>query len=59
MAEQLLSFANELRTRAREILDRAANTDDLEAQEMMHGIAAGYQNLARRVDQRVREVHDA
>ena len=55
MAEQLLLFANELRTRAREILVRAANTDDLEAQEVMHAITTGYQKLARRVDQRARE----
>lgn len=45
MAEQLLLFANELRTRARDILVRAANTEDLEAEEMMHVIAAGYQRL--------------
>ena len=55
MAEQLLLFANELRTRAREILVRAANTDDPEAQEIMRVIAAGYQSLATRADQRVRE----
>jgi hypothetical protein len=48
-------FADELRTRAREILVRAANTDDLEAQEVMHAIAAGYQKLARRVEKRIRE----
>jgi len=29
MAEQLLLFADELRTRAKEILVRAASTDDL------------------------------
>jgi hypothetical protein len=55
MAEELLLLANELRTRAREILLRAANTADLEAQRMMHVIAADYQKLARRVDQRIRE----
>ena len=56
MAEQLLLFANELRTRAREILVRAASTDDSEAQGMMRVIAACYEKLARRVEQRVREV---
>ena len=56
---QLLLFANELRTRAKEILVRATNTVDLEAQEMMRVIAAGYQKLARRVEQRVREAHTA
>lgn len=55
MAEQLLLFANELRTRAREILVRAAGTDDLEAREMMLVIATDYRNLARRADQRARE----
>jgi hypothetical protein len=55
MAEQLLLFANELRTRAREILVRAASTDDSEAQGMMRVIAAGYMGLARRVEERVRE----
>ncbi len=59
MAEQLLLFADELRTRAREILVRAANTDDLEAQEVMHAIAAGYQKLARRVEKRIREAVEA
>jgi hypothetical protein len=55
MAEQLLLFANELRTRARDILVRAVNTEDPEAQEMMRVIAAGYQRLARRADQGARE----
>jgi hypothetical protein len=54
MAELLL-FAKELRTRAREILIRAASTDDLEAKGMMRVIAAGYEKLARRAEQRVRE----
>jgi hypothetical protein len=55
MAEQLLLFANELRTRAREILVRAANTDDPEAQGMMRVVAAGYVGLARRAEQRASE----
>jgi hypothetical protein len=54
MAELLL-FAKELRTRAKEILIRAACTDDLEAKGMMRVIAAGYEKLARRAEQRVRE----
>jgi hypothetical protein len=53
---ELISFANELRTRAEEILVRAAGSDDPEAQGVMRVIAAGYQKLARRVEQRVREV---
>ena len=51
---QLLLFASELRTRAHEILVRAANTRDLETQEMMHEVAASYRKLALQVEQRVR-----
>ena len=51
---QLLLFACELRTRAHEILVRAANTRDLETQEMMHEVAASYRKLALQVEQRVR-----
>jgi hypothetical protein len=50
----LLLLASELRTRAKEILVRATNTADLEVQEMMRVIAAGYEKLARRAEQRVR-----
>jgi hypothetical protein len=39
-------------------LVRAANTDDLEAQDTMRVIAAGYEKLARRVDKRVREARE-
>jgi len=55
MTEQLLLFANELRTRAREILARAVGTDDPEVQGTMRVIAAGYLGLARRIEQRVRD----
>jgi hypothetical protein len=48
---QLLSFADELRTRAREILVRATNTDDRETQKIIRGVAAGYVKLARRAEQ--------
>jgi len=48
-------FASELRTRAKEILVRAASTDDPEAQGMTHVVAAGYEKLARRAEQRIRE----
>ena len=58
MAEQLLLLADELRTRAKEILVRAASTDDLEAQGMMRVVAAGYEKLARRVERRVREARE-
>jgi hypothetical protein len=52
---ELLMFASELRTRAKETLVRAANTDDLEVQETMRVVATGYQQLARQVEQRIRE----
>jgi hypothetical protein len=55
---QLVLFADELRTRAKEILVRAESTDDLEAQETMRVVATGYQNLARRAEQRAREAHN-
>ena len=58
MAEQLLLFADELRTRAKEILVRAANTDDLEAQDTMRVIAAGYEKLARRIERRARQARE-
>ena len=56
---QFLLFASELRTRAKEILARAANTDDPEAQETMLVVATGYQQLARQVEQRIRESGEA
>jgi hypothetical protein len=52
---QLLLFASELRTCAKEILVRAASTDDPEAQGTMRVVAAGYEKLARRAAQLVRE----
>jgi hypothetical protein len=56
---ELLSLASELRTRAEEILVRAANTDDPEAQQTIRAVAASYVKLARQVDQRIREVEMA
>ena len=56
MAEQcLLLFAKELRTRAREILVQAVSTDDPEVRGMRRVIAASYEKLARRIEQRARE----
>lgn len=52
---QILLVASELRTRAKEILVRAANTDNREAQEMARVVAADYEKLARQAEQRVRE----
>jgi SOS response associated peptidase (SRAP) len=59
MAEQLLSFASELRTRAKEILALAVSTDDLEIRAMRRAIAEGYEKLARRIERRAREVEMA
>jgi hypothetical protein len=56
---QFLLLASELRTRAEEILVRAANTNDREVQEMMRVVAAGYEKLARQAEQRVREADKA
>lgn len=56
---ELVLFANELRTRAKEILDRAACADDPEIQGMMRAVAAAYEKLAQQVEQRVREVEMA
>jgi hypothetical protein len=56
---QFLLPASELRTRAEEILVRAANTNDREVQEMMRVVAAGYEKLARLAEQRVREADKA
>jgi hypothetical protein len=56
---QFLLFASELRTRAKEILVRAASTDDQEAQGSMRVVAAGYEKLARQVEQRIRETEMA
>jgi hypothetical protein len=58
MSNMQFSFsllADELRTRAREILVRAANTNDREVQKIMRVVAAGYEKLARQAEQRVRE----
>ena len=56
MAEQsLLMFAKELRTRAKEILVQAVSTDDPEVRGMRRVIAASYEKLARRIEQRARE----
>ena len=56
---ELLLFASELRTRAKEILLRVASTDDLETQKTIRAVAADYQKLARQVEQRLREVEIA
>jgi len=56
---QLLSFATELRTRAKDILVQAVSTDDPEVRGMRRVIAASYEKLARRIEQRAREAETA
>jgi hypothetical protein len=46
----LLVPASDLRGRAEEILVRAANRDDVEAQEIMRAVAASFEKLARRLE---------
>jgi hypothetical protein len=52
---QLLLIAKELRARADEILTKAASTDDLEVRDMSRVIAASYEKLALRAEQREAE----
>jgi hypothetical protein len=52
---QLLLFAKELRARAKEILVLAASTEDLEVKDMRRLIAASYEKLALRAEQRKAE----
>jgi len=47
----LLLLAGDLRARAEGILVRAANLDDVEAQQIMRAVAAGYEKFARRLEQ--------
>jgi hypothetical protein len=56
---ELVLLASELRTRANEILTKAASTGDPETQGMMRVVATGYEKLARQVEQRVREAEMA
>jgi hypothetical protein len=56
---ELVLLASELRTRAKEILIKAAGTRDPETKGMMRVVAADYQSLARRVEERVREAEMA
>ncbi len=56
---QLLSFATELRTRAKEILVQTVITDDKEERDMRRVIASGYEKLALRIEQRAREAKTA
>jgi hypothetical protein len=48
---ELLSLAKDLRARAEEILARAETFHDADVQQKMRAIAAGYENLAQRLEQ--------
>jgi hypothetical protein len=53
MADQwLLSLATDLRARAEEIASRAETFHDADARQTMHNIAADYERLADRLQQR-------
>jgi hypothetical protein len=49
--QELLSLAMELRARAEEMLARAETFHDADVRQKMRGIAAGYENLAQRLEQ--------
>jgi hypothetical protein len=48
---KLLSLAHDLRVRAKEVLAKAETMQDANARREMHEIAAGYERLARRLEQ--------
>ena len=48
---RLLSLARDLRARAREVLAKAETMKDPDARRKMHEVAAGYERLARRLEQ--------
>ena len=50
--DDLLSLARELQTRAEEILTRANTMNDADTRQKMREIAASYEKLARRVEER-------
>ena len=47
----LLSLAMELRARAEEMSARAETFHDADVRQKMRGIAAGYENMAQRLEQ--------
>jgi hypothetical protein len=48
---KLLSLARDLRARAREVLAKAETMKDAEARQKMRDVAAGYERLARRLEE--------
>jgi hypothetical protein len=51
---ELLLLVGRWRAHAQELLSQAETMNDAEARQMMREIAAGYERLARRFEQRVR-----
>jgi hypothetical protein len=47
---EFLLLASELRSRAEEVLVRAANIDDAQAQDIMRAVAVNHEKLARRLE---------
>ena len=54
----LLARVRDLRARAEQILVQAETMTDAKARDMMRTVAAGYEKLARRIEQRVREARE-
>jgi hypothetical protein len=48
---RLLSLARDLRARAREVLAKAETMQDADARRKMREVAAGYERLARRLEE--------
>jgi hypothetical protein len=48
---RLLSLVHNLRARAREVLAKAETMQDADARQKMREIAAGYERLARRLEE--------
>lgn len=55
----LLSLARDFRARAEEILTRAETMHDADTRQKMREVAAGYEKLAQRVEQRSGEADGA
>jgi hypothetical protein len=52
---KLLARARDLRARAEEILAKAQTMSDAEARHIMRAVAAGYEKMAKRLEQEADE----
>jgi hypothetical protein len=52
---KLLARARDLRARAEEILAKAQTMSDAEARDIMRAVAAGYEKMAKRLEQEADE----